>query len=229
MSKAAIVTGANGGIGLAICRKLSEDGHRVVALSTGEAGKGDWPYYQCDLADLDAVRRTFARVVEEHGPVGTLVNNAAAYHAKTFFDITPEDYERTFAVNVRAIFFAAQIVARSMIEGGGGHIVNIGARSGKVGSLVTDYGASKAAVAGLTRSLARTLGSHGITVTALSLGMIETPMSQRGEPEMVRHALASVPLKRPGSAEEVAALVAFLAGGTAPYVTGAVIDFDGGA
>lgn len=227
MGKTVIVTGANGGIGTAICQAILSAGDKPIGIDMQAGGAGEWEYHSCDLADVDAVAAVFGKILATHA-IDVLVNNAAHYHAKTFFDIEIEDFDRSMAVNVRAAFLAAKLVAPAMIARGDGQIINITSLSAHTGSLVTDYGVSKAAIVGLTKGLAKTLGPSGICVNAVAPGLTDTPMGRRGEPEMIRRTIEAVPLKRAADPAEIAALVAFLAGGGCRYVNGAVLDANGG-
>ncbi len=227
MGRTAVVTGANGGIGSAICRALAARGDVPIGLDVQPQGIGDWRYHPCDLSDVDAVQSIFTEILAT-GEVDVLVNNAGHYHAKTFFDIDLADFDRTMAVNVRAAFLAIKLVAPGMMKRGRGQVINITSLSAHTGSLVTDYGASKAAIIGLTKSLAKTLGPSGVCVNAVAPGFTDTAMVRRGEPEMVRRTLEAVPLKRAGQPEEIASLVAFLASDGCGYVNGAVLDANGG-
>lgn len=227
MGKTAIVTGSNGGIGKAICRAISESGGTPIGLDIQPEGSGEWEYHACDLADVKAVESTIQRILAQHS-VEVLINNAGHYHAKTFFDIDLDDFDKTMAVNVRASFLAIKLVAPAMMERGAGQIINITSLSAHTGSLVTDYGVSKAAIVGLTKGLAKTLGPHGVCVNAVAPGFTDTPMGRRGEPEMVRRTIEGIPLRRAGLPDEIAALVAFLANDGCGYINGAVLDANGG-
>lgn len=224
-----IVTGANGGLGRAICSVLQEKDARVIGIDIGDQSLDGIDYRQCDISDLDALASTLESIVAEFGAVFGLVNNAAHYHAKSFFDITPEDFDRTMAVNLRASFFAAQTLGEKMIEAQAGAIVNIGSLSGHTGSLVTDYSVSKAGLVALTQSLAKILGPNGIRVNAVAPGMMDTPMGKRGRPEMIEKTLRTIPIPRAAHPREVAQVVAFLIGDEASYVNGAVYHVNGGA
>lgn len=228
MGRTAIVTGANGGIGSAICRAITAGGGTPIGIDLQDEGVGNWEYHSCDLSDGAAIEDTFARILATR-TVDVMVNNAGHYHAKTFDDIDLDDFDKTMAVNVRAPFLTAKLLAPGMIERGHGQIINITSLSAHTGSLVTDYGASKAAIVGLTKGLAKTLGPKGIRVNAIAPGFTDTPMGRRGEPEMVRRTIEAIPLKRAGDPAEVAAMVAFLASDGCGYINGAVIDVNGGA
>ena len=225
----AVVTGSNGKTGQAILRALRERGHTVVGLDIAAEGLGGFAYRQCDVTQHDAIVAAVAAIEAEHGTIRILVNNAGVWHGKTFFDITPADYDRTYGVNTRGPFFLCQEVARRLIAaGGGGAIVNLASVVATLGSGVTDYGGSKAAIVNLTRSLAKPLGRHGIRVNAVSPGTINTAMGE-AVPKAVRDKLiGSSALQRAAEPEEIAAVVAFLVGPESSYVTGATLDVNGG-
>ncbi len=228
--KLAVVTGCLGAIGKATCEELSARGFAVVGIDMPVGGGSHrGPYFSCDLADAAATCAVLDRIAAERRDVDLLVNNAGAYEPMDFFDLTVEDYDRTMAVNVRAPFILSQRVARWMIETGrGGAIVNIASIAGKLGSLVVPYGTSKAAAIGLTKSLARVLAPHGIRVNAIAPGVIESPMSARVAPAQMERQLASVPMARVGTPAEIARVVAFLAEDQSSYMTGSVLDVNGG-
>jgi NAD(P)-dependent dehydrogenase (short-subunit alcohol dehydrogenase family) len=163
------------------------------------------------------------------GRIDLLVNNAAHYDPKPLFETTLEDFDLAFRINVRAVFQLSQAIARRMIgDGGGGSIVNIASIAGKLGSPVVSYGASKAAVIGLTRSMAKSLGGQGVRVNAVAPGMIRSPMSKAIAEPQLRAQLASTAMNRLGEPDEIARVVAFLASPAASYMTGAVVDVAGG-
>jgi 3-oxoacyl-[acyl-carrier protein] reductase len=227
--KVAVVTGSGGGLGAAIARRLGRDGYSVAGVDL--AAEGDDAvarHYQADLTRLDALDALIGRVNEEMGPVALLVNNAAYWRDTPFLELSAEQIQRTLTVNVAATLLLCQAAARRMIAAGGGAIVNVASIAGRRGSSQVDYGASKAGVINLTKTLARELAPHGIRVNAVAPALVEAGMGAR-LPEHVRDAfLAQTPLKRAASAEEVANVVAFLAGDQSTYVTGETIDIHGG-
>jgi len=230
MQKVAVVTGSNGRIGQATCAKLAQSGWRVAGIDLGEKGAGNWSHHPCDLADLDRLAATLAKIEGEHGLIRGLFNNAGIYHSGTdFFEQTPEMFDQTMDVNVRVPFFATQWVAKRLIEAGkGGAIVTTASVAGLLGSGVVDYGASKAAVINLTRSLGRRLGRHGIRVNAVAPGLIDTAMGQRVAPEARERMLAQAALGRIGQPEEIASVVDFLMSDGASFVTCTTIEVSGG-
>jgi len=230
MPKVVVVTGSNGGIGQASCRRLGQSGWHPVGIDLGASGAGNWPHYGCDLADLDKMAETLAAIERDHGLIRALFNNAGIYHSGVdYFDLSPDLYDRTMAINVRAPFFAAQWVAQRLIAAGeGGAIVTTASLAGQAGSTVIDYGASKAAVINLTRSLAKRLGPHGIRVNAVAPGLIETAMGSRVAPEARERMATQAALRRVGQPEEITSVVDFLMSDAASFVTGTTVDVNGG-
>jgi len=226
--RVAVVTGGYGGIGGATRAELSSQGWTAISLDM-QATEGDPLQYRCDIADLDALAATLDCVASEHGLVEVLVNNAAVFHGKPVLDITPSQWDRSFAVNVRAMFFASQHVARRLVAAGRpGAIVNVASAAGRAGSPYVDYGASKAAVIGMTRSLGKALAAHGIRVNAVAPGQVITDMHRSLDPERQKFNLELIPMKRSGQPDELARVIAFLAGEGASFMTSAIVDVNGG-
>lgn len=230
MTKAvALVTGSNGKTGQAILQALDAAGYLVVGMDIAAEGLGGFDYHRCDVTDYDQILAGVAAVEATHGLVRVLVNNAGVWHGKSFFDITPADYDRTYGVNMRGPFFLTQEVARRLVaEGGGGVIVNLASIVAGAGSGVTDYGGSKAAIVNFTKSIAKPLGPHGIRVVAVSPGTINTAMGEAVPPALRDKLIASSALQRAAEPEEIASVVAWLVSPGAGYVTGATLDVNGG-
>jgi 3-oxoacyl-[acyl-carrier protein] reductase len=240
-TKVAVVTGGSRGIGAGIARRLAAEGAKVVVNYASRAdaaeqvvadiqkGGGDAIALQTDMGDLDAIRRLFAETKTQYGRLDILVNNAAIAEFMPLDAITPEHYERHFAVNVRGPIFAMQEAAR-LFDEAGGCIINISssittgpAPSGSV------YSATKAALENLTRSYAHELGSRGITVNAVAPGTTESDMLNAVmPPEMQQRMIANTALGRLGTPEDIAAVVAFLASNDGRWVTGQIIHANGG-
>ncbi|MBC7634107.1 MAG: SDR family oxidoreductase [Acetobacteraceae bacterium] len=230
MAKVAVVTGANGRIGEATCQRLAQSGYTVVGIDRGPTGIGNWAYYPCDLIDIDALRETLARIEADHGLIRVLHNNAGIYHTGgNFLEHTPELFDITMDVNIRAPYFAAQFVAKRLIAAGeSGAIVNTASMAGVLGSMQIDYAASKAAVINMTKSLARSLGRYNIRVNAIAPGLIETAMGAQAHPGVRKSVEASSSLRRIGQPEEIASVVNFLVSDDASYITGTTLDVSGG-
>jgi 3-oxoacyl-[acyl-carrier protein] reductase len=230
MAQVAVITGSNGLIGQATCRKLTQSGFLAVGVDIGAEGAGNWPYYQCNLADLDEMAKTFAAIERDDGLIRVLFNNAGVFHPETdWLEVPPAQYDATMDVNVRVPFFAAQWVAKRLVaEGQGGAIVSTSSMAGVNGSTVVEYGASKAAVINMTKSLGRRLGKHNIRVNAIAPGLIKTAMGAR-VPDVSKQRALNSALGRAGEPEEIASVVDFLASDAASFVTCTTIEVNGGA
>ncbi|HLG88224.1 MAG TPA: SDR family oxidoreductase [Alphaproteobacteria bacterium] len=237
--KVALVTGGGRGIGAAIARRLSRDGATVAITysASAEAAErvvsdiaakgGQALAIRADAADPAAVTAAIDQTAIRFGHLDILVNNAGMGVAASIAEMRIEDYDRCFAVNVRAVFVAIQAAARHMERGG--RIITIGSvnadRIPFAGGSV--YAATKAAVAGLTRGAARDLGHRGITVNVVQPGPIDTDMNPADGP-YAGASKAALALDDYGRPEDVANLVAFLAGPESDYITGATLNIDGG-
>ncbi len=226
----AVITGSNGLIGQATCRKLAQSGFLAIGIDMGPEGKGNWPHYQCDLTDLAKMAATLAAIEKDHGLIRVLYNNAGVFHPENdWLDVPAEQFDDTMAANVRAPYFASQWVAKRLIAAGqGGSIVTTASIAGLNGSTVVEYGASKAAVVNMTKSLGRRLGKHGIRVNAVAPGLINTAMGAR-VPEVSKQRALSSALGRAGEPEEIASVVDFLVSDAASFVTCTMIEVSGGA
>ncbi|MUL43409.1 3-oxoacyl-[acyl-carrier-protein] reductase [Streptomonospora sp. PA3] len=229
MSRSALVTGGNRGIGLAIAGELSAAGDQVaVTYRSGEPPEGLLGVH-CDITDTAQVDAAFKRVEEEQGPVEVLVANAGITKDKLLAMMSEDDFSSVLDTNLTGAFRVAKRAARGMIRRRSGRIVLISSVVGLLGSGgQANYAASKAGLVGFARSLARELGSRGITVNVVAPGFIETDMTGRLPEERQAEIKANVPLGRFGQADEIAKTVRFLAGEDAAYITGAVIPVDGG-
>ncbi|MEW2166638.1 glucose 1-dehydrogenase [Streptomyces sp. NPDC007084] len=239
-----IVTGGSRGIGAATCVRLAADGHDVAlghvsdaeaaertASAVREAG-ARCVTVRVDTSDEADVERLFATAEDRLGPVTGLVNNAGVTGPLgRLADTDPADLRRVLEVNVLGTLLCSRRAARSMTAPGGGVIVNVSSAAATLGSPgeFVHYAASKAAVDALTTGLAKELGPDGIRVNAVAPGMIDTEMhAAMGAPDRAERAAASIPLRRAGRAEEIAAAVAWLMSPDASYATGAVLRVAGG-
>ena len=239
----ALVTGAGGAIGRAVATRLSADGHGVAVVDIDGAAAaatvdaisiagGNAIAIECDLGDEAQLAAAFATAIAELGPIDVLVNNAAVFPSGRFVDVTVEDLDRTTTVNQRAYFLCAQHAAQSMIEHGGGSIVNIASITWHGGwAHMAPYVATKGAIVALTRALATELGEHEIRVNAVAPGAFPTAAERAQHDDLEAYEeriLESQALPRRGTLEELAAVVAFLAGPESSFVTGQTLNVDGG-
>lgn len=238
--KVSLVTGASRGIGRAIALRLAAQGSDLALLARDEAKLEETAtearrlgvravVLQADMADGAAVEGAVARSVEELGSLHHVVANAGITADQLTMRLKPEDWDRVLAVNLTGTFRLVRAALGTLVRARYGRIVVISSVSGLMGVPgQAAYAASKAGLIGFARSVAKEIGSRGITVNAVAPGLIETDMA-RALPEERRAAMiAHVPLGRLGTAEEVAAAVAFLLGEDAGYVTGAVLNVSGG-
>ena len=238
-SQVALVTGASRGIGRAIAVALATAGMRVVGTATTEAGAAaitealaGWPGCRgvaLDVTDGPAVESAVAAILTEHGALHVLVNNAGITRDMLAMRLKDDDWDAVLDTNLKAVFRTSRAVMRSMMKQRYGRIINITSVVGASGNAgQANYAAAKAGVAGMTRALARELGSRHITVNCVAPGFIATDMTS-GLPDAAKAALlASIPLARLGSPEEVAHAVAFLASPQAAYITGTELHVNGG-
>jgi 3-oxoacyl-[acyl-carrier protein] reductase len=240
--KTAIVTGATRGIGKAIVLELAKRGCNVAFnyASSAEAAEkikaecedlGVRAFAEsCDVSDTAAAAEFVKRVKEELGSIDFLVNNAGIARDNLILRMKEEDWDAVIDVNLKGAWNFAKAAARHMMRNdSGGSILNISSISGVVGMLgQSNYSASKAGMIGLTKSLAKELASRNVTSNALALGLIETDMASEMNEEYRGKILAQIPLGRLGNTEEVAEIVCFLLSDAAKYITGQVIQADGG-
>lgn len=239
--KVAIVTGGTRGIGYAIVKTFLSSGAKVALLGSGQesvdkalvklrAEKADYQVMGLcpNLADYKAVEEAFTQVKEKFGKIDVLVNNAGISARESIYEYDPEAFAKIMELNVKAVFYCSKAVAPLMKEQGGGAIINTssmvslyGQRSG------CGYPASKFAVNGLTKSLARELGPDQIRVNAVAPGVTRTDMVAALPEDMVARLAATIPLGRVGEPEEVANAFLFLASDLASYVTGTILSVDG--
>jgi NAD(P)-dependent dehydrogenase (short-subunit alcohol dehydrogenase family) len=226
----AVVTGASGAIGTAVCRALAGAGYAVAGIDMAPAPTGaEWFHVQARVDDPQRVAVAWDDITAELGPPLVLVNNAGIYLGQDFWDTTPEQLDMVFSSNVKSAFLCSQEMARRLrADGLGGSIVNVASVSGRAGSPDAAYGASKGALLALTTSLGKVLAPHNIRVNVVAPGIIESAMSARIPPDRLEHYRAGIPLGRFGLPEEVAAVIVNLAGPGWAYVTGAVVDVNGG-
>jgi NAD(P)-dependent dehydrogenase (short-subunit alcohol dehydrogenase family) len=243
-SRVAVVTGAASGMGLAIARRLAEQGDRVALWDrhgdaarqaaeelSVELGVGTLAS-EVDVTDRDAVDEAVHAVHDEFGPVEILVASAGIEASTPVVDITMREWDRMIAVNLTGTFHCIQAVVPDMQAAGWGRIVTISSASAQSGAPnKSHYAASKGGVISLTKALAFELGAAGITVNTIPPGIIDTPMARQSEKAgnlNVEAAGARMPLRRAGTVEEIAATCAFLCSDGAGYITGQTVGVNGG-
>jgi len=241
MSGVALVTGASRGIGRAIALQLAADGFAVAVnfasslskadevVSQIQASGGRAVAIQADVSDPDAVANLFRTAADELGPVLVLVNNAGITDDGLVLRMSPEQWDRVVTTNLRSVFLCTKEALRSMLRAKSGRIINISSVSGISGNPGQgNYAAAKAGVIGFTKSVAKEVGSRGITVNAIAPGFIQTDMTDALGETVTAAVSEQVALGRLGLPEEVASAVGYLASEGASYITGQTIVIDGG-
>ncbi len=201
---------------LSLCNSLKEEGRRVIAI-------------KADVSKADEVEYLFSEAEKAFGCVDILINNAGIAQQKLFTDITMQDYDRMFDCNVKSVFNCCQRALPNMIHNKHGRIINISSMWGVVGaSCEVHYSASKAAVIGMTKALAREVAPSGITVNCIAPGVIDTPMNKGFDEDTIRCLADETPVGRIGSPEEIAKAILFFAQDDSSFITGQVLGVDGG-
>ena len=227
-SRSVLVTGGSRGIGLATARALAEAGHRVAVTHRSGAPEGLFGV-ACDVTSTEQVDAAFSAVEAEHGPVEVLVANAGITDDQLLLRMSEESFTRVLDANLTGSYRVAKRASRGMLKARWGRLVfvsSVVALSGGAGQ--ANYAASKAGLIGLSRSLARELGSRSITSNVIAPGFVETDMTADLGEARREELLRTVPLGRTATADEIAGVIAFLASDASSYVTGAVIPVDGG-
>jgi 2-hydroxycyclohexanecarboxyl-CoA dehydrogenase len=237
--RTAVVTGGGSGIGRASCLQLARDGAKVGVWDLSadaanetvgliEAEGGTAKAFVGDAAERSSIENILAEIRSALGPILILVNNAGISQFKEFLDVTEDDFDRVFRINVKGPFVLTQLVAPDMLAANWGRIIFISSSSAQTGTrLQPHYSSSKGAIISLTRSLAETFAADGITVNNVPPGFIDTPMLRGVDLDVDKVAQLS-PMKRPGKPEELAAAVGFLASEAAGYITGQTLGVNGG-
>jgi 3-oxoacyl-[acyl-carrier protein] reductase len=225
--KVSLITGASQGIGEAIAAELARCGKEVAERIKLEKGKAS--FYKADVSKLEHVQKAVEEILQNHPQIDHLVNNAGITRDNLLLRMKEEEWNAVLAVNLNGIFNLSKAVIRHMMSNRYGRIVNISSVVGLMGNPgQTNYAASKAGVIGFTKALAREVASRGITVNAVAPGYIATPMTKKLPEPIKKTFIDLIPIKRFGTPEEVAQTVKFLLSDEAAYITGQVINVNGG-
>ena len=239
--KIAVVTGASRGIGRAIALELASQGAFVVVNYNGskdraeevkkeiEAAGGKAEVYQCNVSDFEKCQAFIQDVIKTYGRLDILVNNAGITRDGLLMKMSEADFDSVIETNLKGTFNTIRFASRQMLKQRSGRIINLSSVVGIAGNAgQANYASSKAGVIGLTKAVARELASRGITVNAIAPGFIETEMTEVLSDAVKEASVAQIPLGRFGKPEDIAKTAAFLASDDAGYITGQVIQVDGG-
>ena len=240
--RVALVTGAMGGIGTAVCQELAKAGHKVVAAyhpqfdnkdawlaEMAEAGFKDFVCVAGDVSSWEDCAKLVAEAEATAGPVDILVNNAGITRDRMFAKMERDGWDAVISTNLTSLFNMTKQVSAKMAERGWGRIINISSVNGVKGQAgQTNYSAAKAGVIGFTKALAAELAAKGVTVNAIAPGYIATKMVMAIKPEVLQTIVDSVPMKRLGKPEEMGAACVYLASENAGFMTGATLNINGG-
>lgn len=239
--RVAIVTGAVTGIGRAIADKLVENGYDTVVCDIdSERGKlieeynndvkGNYIFKECNVGKKEDVKKVVEETMNEFGKIDALVNNAGIIRRRQGDDINISDWDDVFNVNVRGAFIFCKYISEIMKDQERGKIINISSIAGKLGDITSapGYGPSKAALNGLTKTFAREMAPYNVTVNGIAPHAIETEMSSEWSEEKRKNIIEAIPLKKLGQPSDVAAAVMFLLSEGANFITGEILDVNGG-
>lgn len=238
----ALITGSARGIGAAIALRLAKDGYNIALNDISEAmfegndimekikEQGvECEKYICDVSKHDEVKETVSEIKKRFGSIDVLVNNAGITRDGLLARMSEEQFDSVIAVNQKSVFNMCKFVGSIMMRQKSGRIINLSSVAGVYGNPgQMNYSASKAAIIGMTKTVAKELGSRGITCNAVAPGFIKTPMTDKLTDEQKNAMIAQIAMKRYGEVEEIAGVVSFLASKDASYVTGQVIEISGG-
>ena len=239
--KVALVTGASGGIGSAICERLDRDGYTVIGTYRNPAKYQEWlkknegksvskiQMVKCDVSDFGAVTEMIQSIISDFGAVDVLVNNAGITKDGGFRKMTKENWDAVMTTNLDSVFNCCKCVIDKMVERNYGRIISISSINGQKGQFgQVNYSAAKAGMYGFTKALALEVAKKGVTVNTISPGYIATEMVMAVDVEIRNKIIADIPVGRLGTPEEVANTVSFLASDEAGFLTGSNIAMNGG-
>jgi acetoacetyl-CoA reductase len=238
--RVAYVTGGMGGIGTAICRRLVKDGLKVIAGCGPTRDHAKWLAEQKaegftflasvgNVSEWQSTVDAFAKARAEHGAIDVLVNNAGITRDRMFLKMTREDWDAVIDTNLNSMFNVTKQVVGDMVERGWGRIIQISSVNGEKGQAgQTNYSAAKAGMHGFTMALAQEMANKGVTVNTVSPGYIGTDMVRAIKPEVLDKIVATIPVKRLGTPEEIGSIVGWLAGDDSGFTTGADFSCNGG-
>ena len=237
-SRVALVTGATRGIGKAIAQELARAGHTVIGTATSDAGAetitshlSEWGGVgkRLDVSDSEAVKAAIGEITEEHGDPTILVNNAGITRDNLMMRMKDEEWADVIGTNLNPLFTVSKACLRGMTKARWGRIINISSVVGQMGNAgQANYAASKAGAEGMSRAMAKELGSRAVTVNCVAPGFIDTDMTKVLTDDQKSLMLGQIPLGRLGEPEEIAKVVAFLASDSGAYITGETIHVNGG-
>ena len=237
-SRVALVTGATRGIGKAIAQELARAGHTVIGTATSDAGAetitshlSEWGGVgkRLDVSDSEAVKAAIGEITEEHGAPTILVNNAGITRDNLMMRMKDEEWADVIGTNLNPLFTVSKACLRGMTKARWGRIINISSVVGQMGNAgQANYAASKAGAEGMSRVMAKELGSRAVTVNCVAPGFIDTDMTKVLTDDQKSLMLGQIPLGRLGEPEEIAKVVAFLASDSGAYITGETIHVNGG-
>jgi len=238
--KVAIVTGASRGIGEAIAKQLSSCGAKIILIARNSdqlvavketiiSNGGIAESMACNVSNLNSISEIVTNTIDKWGQIDILVNNAGIARDNIIMRMKEDDWDSVMNINLKGCFNGIKSVARPMVKDKAGRIINITSVIGQIGNAgQSNYAASKAGIMGLTKSMAKELGSRNITVNAVAPGYITTDMTNELNDEVKEQLKSSIPLGRLGTPDDVANLVCFLASDEAGYITGQTFNVDGG-
>ncbi len=236
--KVTVITGGAQGIGEACARRFAREGAHVVLADVDDARGQALAnalgalYVHCDVGDSAQVNALVQRAVAQHGRIDVLVNNAGIFKAAPFLDVTEDDFDAVIRVNLKGAFLVAQAISRVMAKAGSGSVINMSSVNAVMAiPSIASYNMSKGGINQLTRVMALSLADHGIRVNAVAPGTIATELAAKAvltSDEAKARILSRTPMRRLGTPEEIADVVAYLASDASSYLTGEIITADGG-